>query len=319
MFRKRLVMMGMAFVVALSVAACGGDEARGDASPSLGGGVSIDIEDIAHGEGESEEESEEVKKSDKEEDASIEVAKTETLKDEKSKSKDSGNESSSNKSSRNGSNSGNSGGSSSKPSGGSNTPVKQECTHDWVADYKTVHHDAVTHVVHHPAGSHTVHHDAVTHTVHHDAVTHTVHHDAEGYWTQRQWVVTQAANPGTTVTVLHCDCGFFTTSESAMTNHCEAKLLEGDYSHGKGWNEQVTQGATPEQGYWKEPEWIQTKAAWDEVVVDKAAYDEVVVDKAAWDETVVDSKAWDETVVDKAAYDEKVINGYHCSKCGKKK
>lgn len=300
MFRKRLVMMGMVFVVALSVTACGGDEARGDASPSLGGVASIDIEDIAHGEGESEEESEEVKESDKEEDASIEVAKTETSKDEKSKSKDSGNESSSNKSSRNGSNSGNSGGSSSKPSGGSNTPVKQECTHDWVAEYKTVHHDAVTHVVHHPAGSHTVHHDAVTHTV---------HHDAEGYWTQRQWIVTQAANPGLQVAVHHCQCGFFTTSESAMSNHCETKLLEGDYNHGGGGITWETQGATPEQGYWKEPEWVQTKAA----------YDEVVVDKAAWDETVVDSKAWDETVVDKAAYDEKVINGYHCSKCGKTK
>lgn len=315
MFRKRLAMMGMAFVVTLSIVACGGDEARGDASPCLGGVVSIDIEDIALGEGESEEESEEVKESDKEEDASVEVAKTETSKDEKSKSKDSGNESSSNKSSRNGNNSGNGGGSSSKPSGGSNTPVKQDCTHDWVAEYKTVHHDAVTHVVHHPAGSHTVHHDAVTHTAHHDAVTHTVHHDAEGYWTQRQWVVTQAASQG--ALEYHCECGFFSTDGSVVANHRESKLLEGDFGHGRSWTE-YGQG-TPEQGYWKEPEWIQTKAAWDEVVVDKAAYDEVVVDKVAWDETVVDSKAWDETVVDKAAYDEKVINGYHCRKCGKTK
>ncbi len=310
MFRKRLAMMGMAFVVALSVAACGGAEARGDASPSLGGGVLIDIEDIAHDEGESEEGSEEVQESDKEEDASVEVAKTETSKDEKPKPKDSGNESSSNKSSRNGSNSGNSGG---------NTPVKQDCTHDWVAEYKTVHHDAVTHVVHHPVGSHVVHHDAVTHTVHHDAVTHTVRHEPEGYWTQRQWVVTQAASQGTQVAIIHCQCGFSCTDESVMSNHRQSKLLEGDCNHGGAGITWETQGATPEQGYWKEPEWIQTKAAWDEVVVDKAAYDEVVVDKAAWDETVVDSKAWDETVVDKEAYDEKVISGYHCRKCGKTK
>lgn len=296
MFRKRLATIGMAFVVALSVAACGGDKAKGDASPSLGGGVPIDIEGIAHGEGESEEESEEVKESDKEEDASVEVAKTETSKDEKSKPKDSGNETSSNKSSRNSSNSENSGGSSSKPSGGSNTPVKQECVHDWVADYKTVHHDAVTHVVHHPAGSHTVHHDAVTHTV---------HHDAEGYWTQRQWIVTVPAGQG--YTLYHCGCGFTSQDPGALSKHQDDALDREDYSHGRSWSEDIIGPA--EQGYWKEPEWVQTKAAWDEVVVDKAAYDEVVVDKAAWDETVVD----------KAAYDEKVINGYHCSKCGKKK
>ena len=153
MFRKRLATIGLAFVVTLSVAACGGAEARGDASLSLGGGVLIDIEDIAHGDGESEEGSEEGQEFHKEEDASVEVAKTETSKDEKPKSGDSGNGNSSNKSSGNSSNSGNSGG---------NTPVKQDCTHDWVAEYKTVHHDAVTHVVHHPVGSHVVHHDAVT-------------------------------------------------------------------------------------------------------------------------------------------------------------
>lgn len=80
MLRKKLAMIGIIFVVAASVVACGGDEVRGDASPYFGGRLPIDIGGIAHGEGESEEESEEMKESDKEEDAdaSVEAAKAET-------------------------------------------------------------------------------------------------------------------------------------------------------------------------------------------------------------------------------------------------
>lgn len=64
---------------------------------------------------------------------------------------------------------------SSKPSGGSqssggstkkdDTPSKGH-EHNWVAQTKTVHHDAVTH-----QEAYTVHHDAVTHQVWHDPVT----------------------------------------------------------------------------------------------------------------------------------------------------
>lgn len=65
-----------------------------------------------------------------------------------------------------------------------------------------------------------------------------------------------------------------------------------------------------DQEAYDEQVWVETKAAWDEWVVDQEAWDEQVkvVDKAAWSEQVkvVDKEAWTETVVDKEAYDEKI-------------
>lgn len=75
---------------------------------------------------------------------------------------DSGNGGSGSKSDGNSGNSGsssNSGGSSKKD----DTPAHQ---HNWVAQTKTVHHDAQYKTVHHDAQYKTVHHDAVTKTVH---------------------------------------------------------------------------------------------------------------------------------------------------------
>ena len=65
-----------------------------------------------------------------------------------------------------------------------------------------------------------------------------------------------------------------------------------------------------DQEVYDEQVWVETKAAWDEWVVDQEAWDEQVkvVDKAAWSEQVkvVDKKAWTETIIDKEAYDEKI-------------
>lgn len=75
--------------------------------------------------------------------------------------KDNGNSGSDNKSDSkpSGSNNSNSGSSSKKD----DTPAHQ---HNWVAQTKTIHHDAQYKTVHHDAQYKTVHHDAVTKTVH---------------------------------------------------------------------------------------------------------------------------------------------------------
>jgi hypothetical protein len=59
-------------------------------------------------------------------------------------------------------------GSTSSGNSSSGTSKKEESAHqhNWVAQTKTVHHDAVTHIVNHAAEYKTVHHDAVTTTVH---------------------------------------------------------------------------------------------------------------------------------------------------------
>lgn len=76
--------------------------------------------------------------------------------------KDNGNSSSDNKSDSkpSGSNNSSNSGSSSKKD---DTPAHQ---HNWVAQTKTIHHDAQYKTVHHDAQYKTVHHDAVTKTVH---------------------------------------------------------------------------------------------------------------------------------------------------------
>lgn len=287
MFKKRLAVVAIfmvMFMAVLGVTACGGGEIRGSADSALAGALPVDKDDVAYDEGASDEDEEQIE-SDKEEE-SVEVAKVEDSKEEESKpagnttanvkgdEKTTGNTSaSSNKNNNTGGSSGNSGGSSAP------TSTKQECRHNWVADYKTVHHDAVTHVVHH------------------DAITHTVSHPEEGYWTERQWVVTVPASQGGSVLV--CSCGFRSDQGDwkAHSKAAEEKVLNGDYTCAR--YKSVAGPATQEQGYWKEPEWVVTRAAWDEVVVDRAAYDEVVVDKEA--------------------YNEQVVSGYYCDKCHKTK
>ncbi|WP_432314745.1 hypothetical protein [Collinsella aerofaciens] len=84
-----------------------------------------------------------------------------------SKKNDSG---SSNGSKKDNGNSGSDNKSDSKPSGSNNSSSKKDDTpahqHNWVAQTKTIHHDAQYKTVHHDAQYKTVHHDAVTKTVH---------------------------------------------------------------------------------------------------------------------------------------------------------
>lgn len=218
-------------------------------------------------------------------------------------------------------------------------PKNEEHTHKWVEETKTVnhpeeshieikHHDAVTHTVNHDEEFHyeTVNHPEESHmeTIHHEEVGHTVHHEAEGYYNTIH-------HDAVTHTEVHsfcrrCGADMGMTQES-IDEHClyHANLGE-SISYYEKEIEVVDQPAYDEQV------WVETKAAWDEYVIDQEAWDEQVkvVDKAAWSEQVkvVDKEAWTETIIDKEAYDEKIkvidkaaydetIKQKVCSICGK--
>ena len=218
-------------------------------------------------------------------------------------------------------------------------PKNEEHTHKWVEETKTVnhpeeshieikHHDAVTHTVNHDEEFHyeTVNHPEESHmeTVHHEEVGHTVHHEAEGYYNTIH-------HDAVTHTELHyfcrrCGADMGYTQESINAHLLYHENLGESISYYQKEVEIVDQPAYDEQV------WVETKAAWDEYVIDQEAWDEQVkvVDKAAWSEQVkvVDKAAWTETIVDKEAYDEKIkvidkaaydetIKQNVCSICGK--
>lgn len=215
---------------------------------------------------------------------------------------------------------------------------KDQHTHNWVAEtktihheeeshYETVHHDAVTHTVEHPEESHietvnhpeeshieTIHHKEVGHTVHHEAESHieTIHHDEVSHEEWGVWCGLCGANMGNT--------------QDSINAHIEYHENRGEsISYAEKYKKIVDQEA------WTEEKTIVDKEAWDEWVVDQEAWDEQVkvvdkeawseqvkvVDKEAWTEIVVDKEAWDEQVkvVDKAAYDETIKQNI-CSICG---
>ena len=194
---------------------------------------------------------------------------------------------------------------------------KDQHTHNWVAEtktlhhdeefhYETVHHDAVTHEVFHPESTHvetvvhpeeshmeTVHHDEVGHYVHHDAITHTeyiehpeISHEESHYVCGR------------------CGADMGNTQESVDAHLLYHELKGESISYARKTVKVVDQEA------WTEEKTVIDKEAWDEWVVDQEAWDEQVkvVDKEAWTEKVkvVDKEAWTETVVDKEAYDEQI-------------
>lgn len=218
-------------------------------------------------------------------------------------------------------------------------PKNEEHTHKWVEETKTVnhpeeshieikHHDAVTHTVNHEEEFHyeTVNHPEESHmeTIHHDAVGHTVHHEAEGYYE----TVHHEKVSHTEVRVICAKCGAdMGDTQETINAHIvyHANLGESIRYYEKE-VEIVDQPAYDEQV------WVETKAAWDEYVIDQEAWDEQVkvVDKAAWSEQVkvVDKEAWTETVVDVPAWDEEIkvvdkeawsetIKQKVCSICGK--
>lgn len=218
-------------------------------------------------------------------------------------------------------------------------PKNEEHTHKWVEETETVnhpeeshieikHHDAVTHTVNHEEEFHyeTVNHPEESHmeTIHHDAVGHTVHHEAEGYYE----TVHHEKVSHTEVRVICAKCGAdMGDTQETINAHIvyHANLGESIRYYEKE-VEIVDQPAYDEQV------WVETKAAWDEYVIDQEAWDEQVkvVDKAAWSEQVkvVDKAAWTETVVDVPAWDEEIkvvdkeawsetIKQKVCSICGK--
>lgn len=218
-------------------------------------------------------------------------------------------------------------------------PKNEEHTHKWVEETKTVnhpeeshieikHHDAVTHTVNHDEEFHyeTVNHPEESHmeTVHHDEVGHYVHHEAEGYYN----TIHHDAVTHTEVHFFCRNCGadMGMTQESVDAHIVYHADLGEAIHYGEKEIEIVDQPAYDEQV------WVETKAAWDEYVIDQEAWDEQVkvVDKAAWSEQVkvVDKEAWTETIVDKEAWDEQVkvvdkeawsetIKQKVCSICGK--
>ena len=215
-------------------------------------------------------------------------------------------------------------------------PKNEEHTHKWVEETKTVnhpeeshieikHHDAVTHTVDHAEEFHyeTVNHPEESHmeTIHHEEVGHTVHHEAEGYYNTIH-------HDEVSHEELHTVCGLCGAfMEGNIDAHIEYHAERGEsISYANKVVKIVDKEAYDEQV------WVETKAAWDEWVVDQEAWDEQVkvVDKEAWSEQVkvVDKEAWTETIVDKEAYDEKIkvidkaaydetIKQNVCSICGK--
>lgn len=215
-------------------------------------------------------------------------------------------------------------------------PKNEEHTHKWVEETKTVnhpeeshieikHHDAVTHTVNHDEEFHyeTVNHPEESHmeTVHHEEVGHYVHHDAEGYYNTIH-------HDEVSHEELHTVCGLCGAfMEGNIDAHIESHAERGESI---SYADKVVKIVDKEA--YDEQVWVETKAAWDEYVIDQEAWDEQVkvVDKAAWSEQVkvVDKEAWTETIVDKEAYDEKIkvidkaaydetIKQKVCSICGK--
>lgn len=218
-------------------------------------------------------------------------------------------------------------------------PKNEEHTHKWVEETKTVnhpeeshieikHHDAITHTVNHDEEFHyeTVNHPEESHmeTVHHEEVGHTVHHEAEGYY-----------NTIHHDAVTHTEVHFFCRNCGADMGTTQESILEHVYDHadrGESISYYEKETEVVDQPAYDEQVWVETKAAWDEYVIDQEAWDEQVkvVDKAAWSEQVkvVDKEAWTETIIDKEAYDEKIkvidkaaydetIKQKVCSICGK--
>ena len=216
---------------------------------------------------------------------------------------------------------------------------KDQHTHNWVAEtktihheeeshYETVHHDAVTHTVEHPEESHieTVNHPEESHieTIHHKEVGHTVHHEAESHIE----TIHHDAVTHTEVKIVCAKCGAIIDNDQESVN---AHLLYHE-NLGESIRYYEKEVEIVDQPAYDEQVWVETKAAWDEYVIDQEAWDEQVrvVDKAAWSEQVkvVDKEAWTETVVDVPAWDEEIkvvdkeawsetIKQNVCSICGK--
>ncbi len=155
-------------------------------------------------------------------------------------------------------------------------------------------------IIHHEAEYKTIHHDAVT--IHHDAEYKIIHHEAEGHF--EETVVTpswdETVSKEKTVQHVFCNEGSchmdFTAaglSNSQIWDHIEAHALKGEASghHTEDVKTVVTE--TVHHDAITERARITDKDAWDEKVLVREAWDEV---RPAYDERVLIKEAWDEKI-----------------------
>ncbi len=144
------------------------------------------------------------------------------------------------------------GNTSSSSSSSQTTPTH---THNWVQQYKTVHHDAVTN---------TIHHDAVTHT--------------ESVWVQDSAAWDETVQTGSYGVVICNTCGSEYSSVDDWGYHSVERMDQNDFSHGRYHVESRPTYTTVHHdatGHYQ-----------DNVIVDQAAWDETVVTAEAYDEQV---------------------------------
>ena len=155
-------------------------------------------------------------------------------------------------------------------------------------------------VVHHEAEYKTIHHDAVT--IHHDAEYKTIHHEAEGHY--EEVVVTPAWDEAVSKekteqhvfcneSSCHMDFTAARLSNSQIWDHLEAHALKGEASghHTEDIKTIITDTVHHEAE--TKQVWITDKEAWDEKILIKEAWDEVT---PSYDERILVKEAWDEKV-----------------------
>ena len=155
-------------------------------------------------------------------------------------------------------------------------------------------------VVHHEAEYKTVHHNAVT--IHHDAEYKLLHHDAEGHFEETvispawdETVRKEKAEQHVFCNEGSCHMDFTTAglSSSQIWDHIEAHALKGEASGHH--TEEITTvvNETVHHDAQTERVWVIDKEPWNEQVLIKDAWDEVI---PAYDERVLVKEAWDEIV-----------------------
>lgn len=175
--------------------------------------------------------------------------------------------------------------------GSSEQPKQDSSKQDAKPQYRTIHHEAEYKIIHH---------DAVT--IHHDAEYKVVHHEEEGHFEDA--IITPAWDEDVLKekTEQHVFCNEsschldFTTAgmtSSQIWDHLEEHAIKGEASghHTEDIKTVVTETIHHEAR--TERVWIIDKEAWDEKVLVKEAWEEII---PAYDERVLVKEAWDEVV-----------------------
>lgn len=175
--------------------------------------------------------------------------------------------------------------------GSSELPKQDSSKQDAKPQYRTIHHEAEYKIIHH---------DAVT--IHHDAEYKVVHHEEEGHYEDA--VITpawdeEARKEKTEQHVFcsedscHMDFTAAGMTSSQIWDHLEAHAIKGEASghHTEDIKTVVTETIRHEAQ--TQRVWITDKDAWDEKVLIKEAWEEII---PAYDERVLVKEAWDEIV-----------------------